>query len=77
MPAKKKAKKKAKPVKKTMKAIKKPAKKKPRRKVTLAKPARPAGPRYSCILCGVEVDMTKSGLGISRLMCCGQPMERR
>ncbi|HVP56589.1 MAG TPA: hypothetical protein VMU02_00715 [bacterium] len=77
MPAKKKAKKKAKKTKKTKKAIRKPAKRKPRRRVTLAKPAKPAGPHYSCILCGVEVDVTKTGLGISRLMCCGQPMERR
>jgi hypothetical protein len=67
------------------KKAKKPAKKRPARKavkravrkVTASKPRRPAGPEYSCILCGVEVAVTKSGLGISRLMCCGQPMSRR
>ena len=77
MPAKKKAKKRAKPTKKAKKAARKPAKRKPRMKVMRAKPAKPSGPQYSCILCGVEVAVTKSGLGISRLMCCGQPMERR
>jgi desulfoferrodoxin-like iron-binding protein len=77
MPTKKKAKKKAKPRKKTRKAARKPAKRKPRRRVAIARPAKPAGPHYSCILCGVEVDVSKAGLGISRLMCCGQPMERR
>ncbi len=77
MPAKKTAKKKARP-KKAKKAMKKARpKKKVVRKVTAAKPAKPVGPPYSCVLCGVEVAVTKAGLGISRLMCCGQPMERR
>ncbi|MFZ1946866.1 MAG: hypothetical protein WAW06_04915 [bacterium] len=76
MPAKK-AKKRAKPGKKTKKAARKPAARKPVKKVTAAKRMKPAGPNYSCILCGVEVAITKAGLGINRLMCCGQPMERR
>jgi len=77
VPAKKKAKKRPRPVKKTKKAARKPAKKKSGKKVARARAAKPAGPHYSCILCGVEVDVSKAGLGISRLMCCGQPMERR
>lgn len=78
MPTKKRAKP-AKKAKKAKKPSRKPIKKKPRRKVARARAraAKPAGPHYSCILCGVEVDVTKAGLGISRLMCCGQPMERR
>jgi desulfoferrodoxin-like iron-binding protein len=75
MPAKKA--KKAKPRKKTKKAARRPAARKALKKVTAAKPMKPAGPHYSCILCGVEVAITKAGLGINRLMCCGQPMERR
>jgi desulfoferrodoxin-like iron-binding protein len=77
VPAKKKAKQKPKSVKKTKKAARKPAKKKAVKKIVRRKAAKPAGPHYSCILCGVEVDVSKAGLGISRLMCCGQPMERR
>jgi desulfoferrodoxin-like iron-binding protein len=69
--------KKAKPKKKAKKAAKKRPAGKAVRKVTAAKPRRPAGPEYSCILCGVEVAVTKSGLGISRLLCCGQPMSRK
>ena len=73
--------KKAKPKKKVKKAARRrPARKAVKRavrKVTVAKPRRPAGPEYSCILCGVEVAMTKPGLGISRLICCGQPMSRK
>jgi hypothetical protein len=75
MPAKKKAARKAKP-KKAKKVARKVVVKKAR-KVVARKPAKPAGPQYGCILCGVEVAITRSGLGISRLMCCGQPMERR
>lgn len=73
MPAKKTSKK-ARPKKKAAKAARKPTKKKVARKRT---PAKPAGPQFACILCGVEVAVTRSGLGISRLMCCGQPMSRR
>jgi desulfoferrodoxin-like iron-binding protein len=75
MPAKK-ARKKATPRKKAGKAARKPT-----RKVAKKRPAprakKPAGPQFSCILCGVEVAVTKAGLGISRLMCCGQPMSRK
>jgi desulfoferrodoxin-like iron-binding protein len=69
--------KKAKPKKKVKKATKNRPAGKAARKVTAAKPRKPAGPEYSCILCGVEVAVTKSGLGISRLLCCGQPMSRK
>ena len=31
------------------------------------------GERYSCPICGNEVEVTKAGGG--ELVCCGQPME--
>ena len=70
----KKARRKAKPVRKAKTAKKRVARRRTSRRVTAAKPA---GPQYNCVLCGVEVAVTKSGLGISRLMCCGQPMTRK
>ena len=75
--AKKKARRKARPVTKAKKTRKPVARKRVARRVTGAKPVKPAGPQYGCVLCGVEVAVTKAGLGISRLMCCGQPMTRR
>ena len=76
MPAKK-AKKKANLKKKAKKVAKKTTtKKKVVKKAAVVKPLKPTGSQYSCVLCGVEVAMTRSGLGISRLMCCGQPMTR-
>ena len=74
---KKKARKKARPARKAKKARRPVASKRVARRVTTAKPVKPAGPQYACVLCGVEVAVTKAGLGISRLMCCGQPMTRR
>lgn len=75
MPAKK-AGKKAASRKKTGKTARNPMKKKAGKRPT-ARAKKPAGPQYSCILCGVEVAVTRAGLGISRLMCCGQPMSRK
>jgi ribosomal protein S14 len=59
-------------------AKKKPARKKPaKRSVAKAKPRSKPKPKYTCVLCGVEVGITKEGLGISRLMCCGHPMRKK
>ena len=42
-----------------------------------AKPKGKPRPRYTCVLCGVEVAISKEGLGISRLLCCGHPMRKK
>jgi hypothetical protein len=87
MPAKrkpaKKAKKARKPARKTVKrkatkktakkAVKKAVKKTTASKLTKARPK----PKYTCVLCGVEVAVTEEGLGISKLMCCGHPMRKK
>lgn len=58
--------KKAKRTKKAAQPKKRPAAKKP-----------PTGkPRYRCEACGVMITVTEEGLGVHRLMCCGQPMKR-
>jgi hypothetical protein len=57
---------------------KKPARKKPpKRSAVKAKPKSRPKPKYTCVLCGVEVAVSKEGLGISRLMCCGHPMRKK
>ncbi|MGQ9604008.1 MAG: hypothetical protein ACUVUU_07315 [bacterium] len=33
-------------------------------------------PKYECSACGVMVTITEEGLGVARLMCCGQPMKK-
>ena len=48
-----------------------------RRKVSKAKPKSKPRPRYTCVLCGVEVAVSRDGLGIWKLMCCGQPMRKK
>jgi hypothetical protein len=65
-------------------AKKKTAKKKATKKRTVkrkpvarAKSTSKPKPKFTCVLCGVEVGVTKEGLGISRLMCCGHPMRRK
>ncbi len=40
------------------------------KKISLSKP------RYQCAACGVMITITEEGLGVHRLMCCGQPMKR-
>jgi hypothetical protein len=42
-----------------------------------AKPRSKPKPKYTCVLCGVEVTVSKEGLGISKLMCCGHPMRKK
>ena len=53
------------PVKKK-KAAKKPAKK---------APARKPKKMYVCVPCGMEVTVSKLGIGATRLMCCGEVMK--
>jgi ribosomal protein S27AE len=53
------------PVKK--KAVKKTAKKKTKKA--------PAKKTYVCVPCGAEVVLTKHGLGMTRLVCCGEVMK--
>jgi septal ring-binding cell division protein DamX len=69
------------------KVVKKATRKKPAKKAAPRKPAKRTAakakprsmpkPKYTCVLCGVEVAITKDGLGISRLMCCGHPMRKK
>ena len=73
--AKKVAKKRAK--KTAKKTARKPVKKKSKTTGGTRRPRAKPKPKYMCVLCGVEVEMTKEGLGISRLMCCGHPMRRK
>jgi hypothetical protein len=70
---KKAVKKKVSKAKKKVTARKKAVKK----KVSKAKPKARKRPRYTCVLCGVEVAVSKEGLGISRLLCCGHPMRKK
>ena len=46
-----------------------PAKKKTTKKKTTAKKV------YVCVPCGTEVTVTKKGMGITRIMCCGEVMK--
>jgi DNA-directed RNA polymerase subunit RPC12/RpoP len=42
-----------------------------KRKIT----AKKAKKVYVCVPCGTEVTVTKSGMGVNRLMCCGEVMK--
>ena len=56
-----------------------PAKKKTARKTTkkTTKKAAAKKPKktYVCVPCGTEVTLTKKGMGVTRLMCCGEVMK--
>jgi hypothetical protein len=54
---------------------KKKAAKKPARKTTKKAPARKPKKTYVCFPCGMEVSVSKRGIGATRLMCCGQVMK--
>jgi transcription elongation factor Elf1 len=47
----------------TKKAVKKTTKKAPPKKT------------FVCVPCGTEVVVSKEGMGITRLMCCGEVMQ--
>jgi transcription elongation factor Elf1 len=53
-----------------------PVKKKTAKKTT-KKATKKAPPKktYVCIPCGTEVVVSKEGMGITRLMCCGEVMQ--
>jgi len=48
-----------------------PAKKKTAKKTPERKPKKV----YVCVPCGTEVTISKEGMGVTRLMCCGQLMK--
>jgi transcription elongation factor Elf1 len=54
-----------------------PAKKKTAKKTTKKKTTRkPAAKKtYVCVPCGTEVVVSKKGMGVTRLMCCGRVMK--
>ena len=56
-----------------------PAKKKTTRKKTATKKktVKKAKRIYYCVPCGAEVTISKEGMGVTRLMCCGQVMKRK
>jgi DNA-directed RNA polymerase subunit RPC12/RpoP len=53
-----------------------PVKKKTAKKTT-KKATKKTAPKktYVCIPCGTEVTLTKEGMGVTRLMCCGEVMQ--
>ena len=55
--------------------VKKKAAKKPARKTTKKAPATKPKKTYVCFPCGMEVSVSKRGIGATRLMCCGEVMK--
>ena len=51
-----------------------PAKKKTAKKTT-KKATKKAKKTYVCVPCGMEVTVSKEGMGVTRLMCCGEVMK--
>ncbi|KPL03117.1 MAG: hypothetical protein AMJ90_03945 [candidate division Zixibacteria bacterium SM23_73_2] len=54
-----------------MPAKKKTTKKKTTKKKTTAKKV------FVCVPCGTEVTVTREGMGVTRLMCCGEVMKAK
>ncbi len=57
-----------------------PAKRKTARKTTKKKTTKKAAARktkktYVCVPCGTEITVTREGMGVTRLMCCGRVMK--
>ena len=53
-----------------------PAKKKTAKKrATRKAPARKPKKVYVCVPCGTEVTVSREGMGVTRLMCCGEVMQ--
>jgi len=48
-----------------------PVKKKAAKKTAARKPKK----TYVCVPCGMEVTVSREGIGASRLMCCGELMK--
>ena len=53
---------------------KKKAAKKPARKTAKKTTARKPKKVYLCRTCGMEVTVSRQGIGVTRLMCCGELM---
>jgi hypothetical protein len=51
--------------------VKKKTAKKPAKKTAARKPKK----TYVCVPCGMEVTVSREGMGASRLMCCGELMK--
>jgi DNA-directed RNA polymerase subunit RPC12/RpoP len=58
-----------------MPAKKKAAQKTIRKKTTKKAVARKPKKVYVCVPCGTEITISKEGMGVTRLMCCGQVMK--
>jgi len=56
-----------------------PVKKKTTKKKTTTKKKVAGKPKkiYYCVPCGTEVTISKEGMGVTRLMCCGTVMKRK
>jgi hypothetical protein len=58
-----------------MPAKRKKAAKKPARKSAKKAPATKPKKTYVCVPCGMEVTISRKGIGATRLMCCGEVMK--
>jgi hypothetical protein len=59
------------------KTVKKAAKKTAKKKTAKKAPAKKAKKTYVCVPCGMEVVVSKKGMGVARLMCCGEVMKSK
>ena len=60
-----------------MPAKRKKAAKKPARKTAKKAPARKPKKTYVCVPCGMEVTISRKGIGATHLMCCGEVMKAK
>jgi transcription elongation factor Elf1 len=49
----------------------------PAKKKTVKKAAPRAKKVFVCVPCGTEVTVTKEGMGVTRLLCCGEVMRAK
>jgi hypothetical protein len=54
---------------------KKKTAKKPAKKATKKAAARKPKKTYVCVPCGMEVTISKKGIGTTQLLCCGELMK--
>jgi len=52
-----------------------PAKKKVAKKTTKKSAAKKTKKTYVCVPCGAEITVSREGMGVTHLMCCGQVMK--
>ena len=60
-----------------MPAKRKTVKKTTKKKTAKKAPAKKAKKTYVCVPCGMEVVVSKEGMGLTRLMCCGEVMKAK